>query len=771
MNTSWYSVPLNVPETAFDKIPVAIDSDDPLCNVGKKELASALLMAYEDGSAADWLFKNSASSFHVTPSTLSPESFDNALAIHLHDEISTADTCPSRQRGMPFIPTAYVYPATAESLQHMIVSKDLYLLLIPVAKLGDLSVGYVFIRGFGLTTLQKSVRASSFGEEIKNYGDGKKPYLISGRFCFHHRKHDLLTVMNGMAGQMVGIVSYRSISKTERERSFFTVPKGDYGANEMPSRVLSSQCNIDYKLDCEVPQPQSEPGSTSADVSPSASVAQRKSGAVNERTSVAQNDLSASSPTEAHVISSTQSSVSVGLGGIGTVLTPTSSQSILPDLETTDEYMSNYINTQLYDEDVSERSEAVNGRQTHALSPHAHLDEVLNSSLPMSSDSHSILTPVSNELSTSGEQSQLEFGSAYPEGNDIMVVDDADENAEASIRLPSLAIDLANAGQTQPTGRPRTDLSWLVSSHGGTPDGVGVPRCPGGNDTSSGMFDMASLRKSLLGIEQALMGTFYAPTLKKDVMHPLTGELLSRWTGQLNGSLNVPDGNTVQILRRIARQSYYATSLPVSTDTRLIMQPNNLPLQCASTFRTPADDHTSLQAMPIGKTQHSQEAKRLDQQPTQTTTPYPRATPLRPEAAAAPVAYRRVVPAPLAPRPVSGVAIAPRAPVNRSGQSPAKDPSGATNTAAVPIQPAAPVLKDTTRESKLEAKRIKNRLSAAKSNQKRREQLEAQKKELALLRQRVEELKSKKQLVSAENESLRALREKLSADSTTQLKG
>lgn len=83
---------------------------------------------------------------------------------------------------------------------------------------------------------------------------------------------------------------------------------------------------------------------------------------------------------------------------------------------------------------------------------------------------------------------------------------------------------------------------------------------------------------------------------------------------------------------------------------------------------------------------------------------------------------------------------------------------GAAGAAGVPGQvPIAVgvVDEEAAKLSKLEAKRIKNRLSAARSNHKRRLQLEAQKKELALLRKRVEELKSKKQLVTAENESLK----------------
>lgn len=56
---------------------------------------------------------------------------------------------------------------------------------------------------------------------------------------------------------------------------------------------------------------------------------------------------------------------------------------------------------------------------------------------------------------------------------------------------------------------------------------------------------------------------------------------------------------------------------------------------------------------------------------------------------------------------------------------------------------------------KTEAKKIRNRLSAARSNQRRRKQLEAQKRELEILQQRVIDLKRKKESMTMENQRLR----------------
>lgn len=79
-------------------------------------------------------------------------------------------------------------------------------------------------------------------------------------------------------------------------------------------------------------------------------------------------------------------------------------------------------------------------------------------------------------------------------------------------------------------------------------------------------------------------------------------------------------------------------------------------------------------------------------------------------------------------------------------------PVRATEKRPSPPAPPAP----TGPIDKAEAKKIRNRLSAAKSNQRRRQQLEAQKKELEVLQQRVVDLKKKKELVTAENELLRS---------------
>lgn len=240
--------------------------------------------------------------------------------------------------------------------------------------------------------------------------------------------------------------------------------------------------------------------------------------------------------------------------------------------------------------------------------------------------------------------------------------------------------------------------SWtLTDENGRTPDGVGIPRRPGGNDTSSGAFDMSGLFDSLQAIERSLKGHFFSPKVRKDIMHPQTGELISRSTGELMAKLDSIDSSSLQLFRQVAAQSYYASVMGMSSDNRL------------------------LPITPLVSRTHAVNA----------VTPLPQMA----RSVTQKTIQKRVAPAPLAPRPVSIGAAAVAVALDDEAVKKSKE--------------------EAARQAKLEAKRIKNRMSAARSNQKRRAQLEAQRKELATLRKRVEELTSKKQIMMEENMNLR----------------
>lgn len=498
--------------------------------------------------------------------------------------------------------------------------------------------------------------------------------------------------------------------------------------------------------------------------------------------------------------------------------------------------MLDVVHTPLYHDDISDAESSLR-------------DNILRTPLPLFVDSNDHESPSSHDLPSSyGDPFNLMPNES--DTADMMLVDNHhDVDAQPSClspRRPCRAMpDPAAPGPSShvvTVRKPRTDAPWLTGNTIDTPDGVGVPRNPGANDTSSGAFNLAALSEALSTIEVAMKGNFYGPKVRKDVMHPQTGELLSRCTGQISGRALTLDQNTVSWMRRSAAQSYYANLLAVSTDMRITAAPvNQSPSRLSAT--TPSTSHdvndghrpslavlpANARPLPTHSHAHSQKPPPQSQSQSQPphphqpgvlvvnpgvsgATPYALATPLGAEASAAaetaqlPIIMFQRVPsasAPLAPRPAAAPAprlngnIGPRPTANAAAHAAAATAAGASSmgtaaakgtgkgsaatgispltsnaTGAVPIQPSAPVKdKEELQESKLEAKRIKNRLSAAKSNQKRREQLEAQKKELALLRQRVTELKSRKQRISAENDSLRTLQEKMGAESRPPVRG
>lgn len=175
-------------------------------------------------------------------------------------------------------------------------------------------------------------------------------------------------------------------------------------------------------------------------------------------------------------------------------------------------------------------------------------------------------------------------------------------------------------------------------------------------------------------------------------MHPQTGELFSRRTGKLVTKLEAVESSKLRIFQNVAAQIYYGSHLPVSTDRALVS----------------AQTH-----MRLGRSGKRVRSVGLSSTPASSPVPI------------------------LAPRPDEatngGVNWILQASGNNTGKS----------------------VEEEKEEAKREAKRIKNRMSAARSNQKRRLHLESQRRELASLSGRVEELQGKKKQILEENEKLR----------------
>lgn len=1111
---------IDIPSSAYESIPLSIQSTNPLFNVGKNELTAALRTPAELPWVADWLFDNNATPFHKTPSLLPPEAFDNALAMHMRHDITTLAPCqpsptpqpsqapftdihsfrnpPSRHHYQhssssplppppltqyasgngnsdsnrseghtassrsvaemsagaslfPLPPLASATPLKSSAPRRVLVSKDIDLLLVPVARVDHVTIGYAFLHGLDDAIFTRTPdKAPSFVPSSSNAT--ASPMLLPGRFCFHHSRSDFCLTALGRNAFM-GVISMRYRTPTSRERGFFVVPRANYGAGRLPTRVLSMQSHVDYRVpipesefdfDSSRPmsftapdQPYSPPvhktfvnatataaatttttaftattttnpygvntaaasftpsvptnGYVGADLNPTTSA---DPGSGSPRIRNANNKRSRSlsplllspnmsidfDPSWVNLDDSSNAPLSA-LQNVGPVLTPSTSDSLLPDV--VHEYLINYIDTDVYDHVLSD---VANGDATPPRLPQSIPPERLDALLsrapisPPSSPPGLRTIPNSAAVSPSATVVRSRNRSISPDtpSSEFMVIDedeyDDDEPWKMKLNPDSWAED--ESDEENRRGRKEKEFdhdhvkekvrkdgnsgdvnAWLTNGDRITPDGVGVPRIAGANDTSSGAFDFRGLVDALNVIESSFRGTFHGPKVHKDVMHPQTGELMSRCTGEVYAKFHRVDAHTWQAMKIWAAQSYYANLLPVSTDVQFLptgfsssvpmpfailpaptmpvdppasssrVQPANskpqsatLPSQPVSSLSQPfstsipsknlsvpvstAGPPTLTPALTSSKpspnlssttpltssttaptatllptserlaagaikvtpptqqaasttsaTQTTQQAistqspasisipktsatSQATLTPVSTSSPSavpvstaasfstalpissvthvstpqvstpvqgPFASPIVPliplqpnrnsldsvndvkpirvppssaRARRAPVPLRRLVAAPLAPRPVpitlapQGVLAPPGAPGNATlppGSD--TDVTAAAATAATVAAAAAvaattgstsvsvagrpPVSEEAIRASKLEAKRIKNRLSAAKSNQKRREQLEAQKKELALLRKRIEELKSRKQLITQENELLK----------------
>eukprot|EP00177_Eucheuma_denticulatum_P007821 GFKZ01014235.1.p1 GENE.GFKZ01014235.1~~GFKZ01014235.1.p1 ORF type:complete len:737 (+),score=93.76 GFKZ01014235.1:84-2213(+) len=686
------------------QMPEKIDSSDPLLNVGKKELQLALRMPSLHPWIADWLFSQSAEPFHPKTAPLPPEAFDNSLAIHLHHDISTpSSACPRPPRPLSTLcPTA-----EKDSRPPVTVSKDIDLLLVPVLHVDGITAGYTFLKGVHEATFRPFTPPSP--TDANPYPSTLSSEFIAGRFAFDTSERDFLMVVNSMSPHMTGIVSMRWRDNKSRDRSFFAIPKADYGPGNLPSRVLSVQCNVDYEVpDAGRPQWQFETPVGDIPLSATTAVTAEDDGRIDmsmscgdaiieedgvgvERDFANEGDDGTEDCDDGRFGSDACGPTDCGdkVGGVVPGGGAAPLMELGDSLADTDNWAAGLesIGTviQPFEDPAGVLPEIL---QDLAMGSQGYLDEV-------------------ERVLNDPDLLPTEHG--WEQAADKRGAPDVDSFAVSPVRaLSSSEEDYGFNG-----GYPEMEPSWIFSSNESTPDGVGIPRRPARIETSAGAFDMSTLVGSLATIERSLKGSFYGPKVRKDILHPQTGELISRCTGYLTAKLDSVAAGELSLLRSIAAQAYYSSRMAVSNDGRLMSMSRSAspPLMISSV---------------------SEQAR------TSTGEPRRKQGRLEPQIRPAPVT--------LAPRPVPTIALPPGLP----------HPEVLQLSESVSSEPQPAVMDEqAAREAKLEAKRIKNRLSAARSNQKRRAQLEAQKKELNSLKERVQELKSRQKLVIEENEALK----------------
>lgn len=210
-------------------------------------------------------------------------------------------------------------------------------------------------------------------------------------------------------------------------------------------------------------------------------------------------------------------------------------------------------------------------------------------------------------------------------------------------------------------------------------------------------FDMSPLSRSLEGFELSLSGEFYGPHVTRHVIDPVTGTT-TRATGILKSLIRRASGRDRLWMRQLAAQKYYACAFPLNSESRLSLTGADEPQEVNAEN---GSSHAPIEAVSVMKR----------------------------------------------PRVRSEKPVLPRL------------PDGVSKEAYLEIvsEKQSPVDEEAAKKAKVDAKRRKNRMSAARSNEKRKERLELQRRELELLKAKRVELIKVQQHLKNENDILKML--------------
>lgn len=238
----------SLPSTFFQTIPNRPQNLDSRQPYYRQCLRHVLQVAEGNRWIADWLFTDPHLLFHPNL-PLSPEAFDSTIALRIFhtfldldvpppNSISPTPTpvCPvSGRSGPSHCPVIHhphsSYPTNPRSLAHPhFHAADSDMLMLPVASLDGLCVGYAFGTGANLSS---------------------PPPITDfvGRFAYDARANHLLIVMPPPTGvsQNRPVTVVMSVSpcqpgrgdKRVREHVFFTVPPQEYSFEYLPNHVYS----------------------------------------------------------------------------------------------------------------------------------------------------------------------------------------------------------------------------------------------------------------------------------------------------------------------------------------------------------------------------------------------------------------------------------------------------------------------------------------------------------------------------------------------------
>lgn len=683
-------------------------SDDVVRHV-RQSLSAALRLPSSLRWVADWLFDSSESPFHAGL-TVPPEVFSTSLAIRISHDVSAL----AMESEMSFATGLYgrmpMLPQLSRSTSTQ--DQDAFVLLVPVACLDGVTVGYSFGHGAQPAVIESVM--GNLGAHFHGAGSPAFPNFV-GRFAFDRNAHDLLVVTNELAHNLVALLSVSKKGEDVRSRRLIAVPKQQYDFYHLPSRPVFMMSNDETRIPSKLrfqfgrdearegdvaqnaEMPPSEDrhshalagiddlGPHFAPVGSDLDELMRGSAGVDSEAGLTGND------TNADVLEADEIPAPPPPVPSGSIQDAIPQQQLpaapLPSLSLD-------MGQLLSDHDTRN---ALLGQFGMRL-PHAHGHDV---------DLHALLEPGSQRSQErqgnpdSGSERLQENGTGSVSGDgegevpghgmqgkdmDGLMLHIAHGGPEHGfISEPGngcyshMLRGLLGSGEEEEEG-PVSNMStsgseaasmppganhtpWILSN-GVSSDGVSLSRRGVQNSSSSGAFDMSTLRQSLEALERSLKGSFYGKRAQRNFMDPMSGEVVARFVGELSATLDGPEPLLTSMLQQKAMNSYYASVLHVDPDTRLL---TGMDLCRKRTTRTVLNGtRGAISAGVLGE--QDLEARRAKKQ---------------------------------------------------------------------------------------KIRREKNRLSAARSNEKRRMQLEARKDELAKLQQRLEILQGRKTVAEEENAALK----------------
>lgn len=132
-------------------------------------------------------------------------------------------------------------------------------------------------------------------------------------------------------------------------------------------------------------------------------------------------------------------------------------------------------------------------------------------------------------------------------------------------------LDREKGKQIDPRIFCASHMPWFVAEDGQLADGTGYAMAGfGQGDTSGGAFDAVNLRSAMTEMATELLGKYCGPSVRMDSLHALTGQYSSMFTGSVRYVIDGLMGKEMVNVKAAFAQNYYTSVLSVSCDNSLI---------------------------------------------------------------------------------------------------------------------------------------------------------------------------------------------------------